>query len=106
MSNNRLLVRNRAQNLPRVPAADVFESDNALRIVLDIPGVGPDDVDITVEADELRLSTTGSRRYHRSFRLPDTVDTESIEATVRDGLLTIDLPKAERARPRKLTINP
>ena len=103
MSN--VALKNPETNLPRIPAADVFESDDAVRIVLDVPGVSADEVELTVEADELRLVTSGSRRYHRTFRLADTIDTDGIEATVANGLLTLDLPKAASARPRRLSVN-
>ena len=100
-----MLVPHTTSHAPRVPAVDLFESETCLRIVVDVPGSSSEDVDLTLEAGELRLDTRGATRFHRSFKVPDVVDTDAIEAEVADGVLTLTLPKSAAARPRKLTIH-
>lgn len=100
-----MLVQNSNRTAPRVPAVDLLESEESLRIVVDVPGASAEDVDLTVEAGELRLSAEGLTRFHRSFKVPDIVDVDAIDAQVADGVLTLTLPKLAAARPRKLTVS-
>ena len=108
-----------------VPALDVAERKDAYVVQLELPGVSPDQVDISFEQnvltirgnkpsswdmtteDELRVFA--AERVHGSFeravRLPEFIDTENIEASYTNGLLTITVPKAQAAQPRKITIN-
>ncbi|HEU4699985.1 MAG TPA: Hsp20/alpha crystallin family protein [Gemmatimonadales bacterium] len=104
-----------------VPATDVFEDRNGIKIVAELPGVRPEDVKLSLENNMLTIrgekrqqaeeNTERVHRYERSygtfertFALPNTVDAEGIEAHFDDGLLTITLPKAERARPREIQV--
>lgn len=104
-----------------VPAVDVFEDGESLKIVAEVPGVRPQDVKISLENNLLTIrgekkqvaeeKTDRVHRYERaygaferSFSLPTTVDAERIEARYENGLLTIALPKAERARPREIPV--
>ena len=103
------------------PAVDVQESDEALTLTAELPGLKKEDVNITLESRVLTLS--GERRfenedqrnnYHRieraygrfsrSFTLPSNVDGSGIKAQFDNGVLRITLPKAEEARPRKIDI--
>jgi HSP20 family protein len=105
-----------------LPAVDVRESDDAFTFTAELPGIGKEEVEITVEDSVLTLS--GERRFNesdeeknyrrieraygafsRSFTLPSAVDAERIEATFKDGLLTVTVPKAELAKARKITIS-
>ena len=103
------------------PAVDVFEDKEAVKIVAELPGVKPEDVKISLENQTLSVrgekkqvaeeNTERVHRYERSygafertFALPGTVDADRIEATFTDGLLTVTLPKVERARPRQIEI--
>lgn len=96
------------------PAADVYETHDAFVVLMDLPGIAEDDVDVTVEGDSLsvrglrraRLSARPDRfhrmeRSHgpfaRTFDLSHPVDPDRVSAQFRDGLLRIELPKA---RPR------
>lgn len=104
-----------------VPAVDVVEDQEHLRIVVELPGVHPEDVKLSLENQVLTIrgekrqeSEETKERWHRyersygsferSFTLPSTVDAEHIQASVEHGVLTVTLPKAERARPREIPI--
>ena len=103
------------------PAVDVFEDKDAVKIVAELPGVKPEDVKISLENQTLTMrgekrqvaeeKTERVHRYERTygafertFALPGTVDADRIEASYADGLLTVTLPKVERARPRQIEI--
>jgi len=104
-----------------MPACDVIEEKEALRIVTEVPGIRPEDVKLSVEGNALTIR--GERRqtevqkndrihrservygvFERTFTLPSTVDSEHIQATYDAGLLTVTLPKVERARPREIPV--
>lgn len=104
------------------PAVDVRETDDALTLFVDLPGVTREDVDITVENRTLTLR--GERKFEkdverdnyqrieraygqfaRTFTLPTNVRTDDVKATFADGVLTLVLPKAEEAKPRKIAIS-
>lgn len=107
-----------------VPALDVAERGDAYVILAELPGVGPDQVDVSFEqnvltirgskpasfdvASEGELRVFAAERVHGSFersvRLPEFVDADRIEASFTNGLLTITVPKAQAAQPRKITI--
>jgi HSP20 family protein len=103
------------------PAGDVFENESAVKIVLEVPGVKAEDVKLTLENNRLTVrgekkqvaeeKTERVHRYGRSygsfqqtFALPNSIDAEKIEATYEQGVLTITLPKAERAKPREIEV--
>ncbi len=104
-----------------VPPVDVFESQDQIKLVAELPGVRPEDVKISLENNVLTLrgekqqiaeeQTERVHRYERAygtfertFTLPSTVDAEQIEANYKDGVLTVTLPKVERARPREIPV--
>jgi HSP20 family protein len=101
---------------------DVSEDENALQISMELPGVEPDDVRLSLENNTLTIR--GEKRqqidennervhrfervygvFERTFVLPNTVDTEKIEARFENGVLLVRIPKAERARPREIRVN-
>ncbi len=103
------------------PACDVFEGKDAVKIVAELPGVRPEDVKLSLEHNVLTIrgekkqeAEEQSERVHRyersygaferSFALPSTVDPEKIHAGYQNGVLTVTVPKAERARPREISI--
>ena len=102
------------------PAVNVWEKDDALMVELEVPGIKPDEVDVSVAGDELSIridrpdTAEEGVKYHRrerpagSFsrivRLPLEVDADKVEAELRDGVLTITCPKAESAKPRKINV--
>ncbi len=101
-----------------VPAVDIYETEDGLHVIADVPGVREEDLDIRVEdrvltisgkpsletADDLLLQEYEMMPYFRQFRLGDDVDQDRIEARLRHGVLTLHLPKAEAARPRKIKV--
>ena len=106
---------------PWTPPVDILEEPTTIRIVAEVPGIAPKDVTIAVENNVLTMSGTKQqtaeeatdkvRRYERtygafsrSFTLPTSVDADGITATYENGLLTVRLPKAEKARPRQIQV--
>jgi HSP20 family protein len=102
-----------------VPAVDIFESPEALTLVADMPGVGPDSVTIDVhdnqltlrgmvtlegEKERLLLQEYGVGDFFREFTLGRAIDQSKIEASMKNGVLTLTLPKAEAIRPRKISV--
>lgn len=101
------------------PSLEVSESENEIRIVAELPGMSEKDVEITVQDGVLTLR--GERRsehqergwtersygrFERRIALPDGADEERCEATFRDGLLTVTMPRSEeRSRGRRIPIN-
>ncbi len=104
-----------------VPAVDVFEQPDSIRIVAEVPGVKPEDVQISVEGNVLtihgakqQMAEERTERVHRyervygaferSFTLPATVDANGIKASYEHGVLTVTLPKVEKARPKQIAV--
>lgn len=104
-----------------IPACDIFEDRDAIKIVAEIPGVKQEDIKLSLENNTLTIrgekkqqaeeKTERVHRYERSygffersFSLPSTVDPEKVEATYEHGLLTINLPKIEKAKPREIQV--
>lgn len=103
------------------PALDVEETEDHFTLHIELPGVNPDDVDVSFEENVLTVEgerkfyeqgeAEGFRRverhfgrFHRAVRLPDRVDADKIDASYRDGLLTITVPKAEESKPRRIEV--
>ncbi|HLJ05103.1 MAG TPA: Hsp20/alpha crystallin family protein [Acetobacteraceae bacterium] len=117
------LARQEEQTVPGryyVPAADIFETDDALTLLLEMPGVSKDNVDVQIENDVLRVegkidyatykdiepvyTEYNIGHYARAFTLSNKIDRDAISARVDDGVLTLTLPKAKEAMPRRITI--
>jgi HSP20 family protein len=102
------------------PAVNVWESEDAVMVESEVPGLKSDQLDISVIGDELTLKIDRPEEpeegvtYHRRERpvgaftriieLPSDVDANRVQAELRDGVLRITLPKAETARPRKISV--
>ena len=104
-----------------MPQLDVYETADRFVVKVELAGVEPDDVDLSVE--DSTLTVRGERRFYdevdddafhrverrygafaRSLTLPQTADAERIEASFDRGVLTIEVPKAEQAKPKKIEI--
>lgn len=105
---------------PWSPAVDIFENENELVLKADLPEVDPKNVGIQIENRTLTLKgertfeEKGGKAHHRiergygkfvrAFTLPDTVDSEKVNADYKNGVLTVTLPKKEVAKPRTVNI--
>jgi len=103
-----------------LPVTDIFETGDELKVILEMPGVGKESVDIRVENDVLTIegqvdftkyqgltplyTEYNVGNYARSFELSSKIDQERIGAELKDGVITLILPKAEKAKPRKITV--
>ena len=103
-----------------IPAVDIFENQDALVLIADMPGIDSDGVDIHLKDSELTISgrrvkeernevTTIYTEYEsgsflRSFTLSNVIDQAKIEASMKDGILKVILPKAESAKPRRIVV--
>lgn len=103
-----------------LPPADIYETRDSIVVLAEMPGVAPDGVDITLERRVLTIrgrsaasDHAGYQRvyneytdgdYERSFTLSENIDRDRIEATLRNGVLHLVLPKAETAKPRKIEL--
>lgn len=103
------------------PRLEIRETDASFVLVADLPGVAQDAVDISVdgreltiagardkaalgEGDKLHLHERAFGSFERKFTLPDEVDAETIEAALKDGVLTVTIPKQPQSQPRKIRI--
>jgi HSP20 family protein len=103
-----------------VPRVDIYETDDAIVLLIDMPGIDENSVDITLEKNVLTINgyvtaddpdnyslvyaEYESGDYERSFNLSDEIDREKIEATVKNGVLRLHLPKAGPAKTHKITV--
>jgi len=122
MSDKQLVSRTwQAQSAPALmPRVDVVEDDTGITILADLPGVPKDRLALRVEGDTLQIegditsdtpegmeavyAEVQVRRYRRAFTLSRELDTEKISADLRDGVLTLRVPKAEHAQPRRIEV--
>jgi len=125
MTTKNLTVSNENKNVQREalvrhwlsPAVDIREDDHGLVLLADMPGVGREGLDIGIEEGILTIQGRTSREasdvvfrdadrtgYHRRFQLPDNLDLDKIEAILKDGVLTLKLPKNAAARPRRIEV--
>ena len=103
-----------------MPTADIFETEDALTVVLEMPGVSKADIDVSVDKGLLTMegridfkkyeglqpvySEYNIGPYRRSFRISGQVDQSKINAEMRDGVITLVLPKAEESKPRRIQV--
>jgi HSP20 family molecular chaperone IbpA len=102
------------------PAVDIYEDQESLVVLADLPGVAPEDLAIRLENDTLTLEARslasaepegeellGEFRpgaYYRQFTLSEAIDREGIDARLSDGVLKLVLPKAEAVKPRRIQV--
>lgn len=91
------------------PRTDVFESADEYLLVIDVPGVVQENATLEVHKGQLKIEATAevgknARGYRRLFQLPDTVDTQSVKAELRNGVLHVHLSKAAESKPRRIQI--
>ena len=104
-----------------LPQTDIFETSEALTLVLEMPGVDKGSVEVKVESDVLNIegrvdfsnydglqplyTEYNVGHYARSFRLSSKIEQEGISAELKDGVMTLVLPKAEKAKARKIKVS-
>ena len=104
-----------------VPATDIFETEQALTLQIEMPGVAKDQVEVHVENDVLTIqgridfsvyenlrplyTEYNVGNYARTFQLSSKIEQDGISAALKDGVMTLVLPKVERAKPRKIPVN-
>lgn len=102
------------------PAVDIIETPDGVTVLAEMPGVDESETDVTLEKNVLTIRGTvqpvepegfspvyaeyGVGDYERSFRLSEEIDRDGIEATVRDGVLRLHLPKVKEAMPQKIAV--
>lgn len=100
------------------PSVDIYENENEILLYADMPGVNKDDITVNIENGKLAIS--GVRRldhqgvsnwtefadveYVRSFSIPQTINVEDVAAKLKDGVLSLHLPKSEAAKPRLIEV--
>ena len=91
-----------------VPATDIAEEEGHFLLSLEVPGIKRDELNIEVKENKLSVSgqrrDDESRKFHRVFTLPSSVDFDKIEAHYEDGILKLFVPKAEAAKPRQVKL--
>ena len=103
------------------PAIDIAQNDDAVTVRAEVPGLTAEEITLSVQDDTLTISgekkdsseqskenyyhvERSYGRFQRVLTLPTDIDAEKIEATCKDGVLTVRLPKAERVKPRKIAV--
>lgn len=103
-----------------LPVTDIFETDQALTVILEMPGVTRENIEVGVENDVLTIegridhskyeglapvyTEYNIGHYVRSFQISNKIDQSAIGAELKDGVMTLVLPKAERAKTRKIEV--
>jgi len=103
------------------PATDIYETDDRVVLTTDIPGVAPEELEVTLERRVLTIrgrahspapegyrqvyAEYGPGDYERVFTLSDDIAQDDIKAHHRDGVLTLELPKAASAKPRRIDVH-
>ena len=118
---NRLFDDRRTTSTSWTPQVDVTETDDSFQVAADIPGVSPEDIEISLHNGLLTIR--GERKYDnessnanfsrrerflgtfsRQFNLPDSADQETVTAKTNNGVLEITIPKAKKAKPISITV--
>jgi HSP20 family molecular chaperone IbpA len=105
-----------------LPCTDIFERADAIVVTADMPGVGPEAVDVDLVGNELTISGRVEEAsfeghelsyaeyevgdYQRRFRISGGIEADKIDATIKNGVLQVVLPKSKEAQPQKITVKP
>jgi HSP20 family protein len=124
MDNTKELAQQESRNTPSaaalIPPVDVTEDDSGITLTADLPGATRETLSIDINGDTLTLEASlgidqpqglqpvyaevRSARYRRSFTLSRELDSAHIDATLKDGVLTLRVPKLEKAKPRRIEV--
>jgi HSP20 family protein len=113
--------RTRTKELPLIPAVDIFEDAHRLTVQAEMPGVPKESLNVQADRNSLLIegevaldlpagmsalyADVQTTKYRRSFALSGELETESISANLKDGLLTVRIPKRAQFRPRKIKVD-
>lgn len=113
--------RDRERDRAMVPRVDVLEDETGITLLADLPGVPKDQLELKVEGDTLQIEAPVAPqmperlqpvyaevrvpRYRRAFTLSRELDSSRIDASLKDGVLTLRIPKHEHAQPRRVAVN-
>jgi len=93
------------------PAVDIYETDQHLVMLAELPGVAEQDLQLevvrgilTLEAEQAAVAGSAQKAYYRQFKLSDRIDADAGEAELKDGILTLRLPKTEAAKAKKIAV--
>jgi len=105
---------------PIQPAVNILEDDTGITVHADMPGVSKERLDVHIDSDSLSIegkvdismpegmdavyADVRSTRYQRSFALSSELDVENVEASLKDGVLILRIPKREEHKPRKIKV--
>lgn len=102
---------------PIAPPVDIYETDTMVVLLADVPGVTADGVDVTAERDTLTIRGRVERQpaepdyqefelrdYSRSFTLTQDLEADRVTATLRDGVLRVEIPKSARVQPKRIPV--
>ncbi len=78
------------------PTVDVYEKDDTIQVIVEIPGASKDSIRIKAKEDEIYLEAEGERKYAKRIKLPAKVDPKSAKAKFKNGILTIELKKIKK----------
>jgi HSP20 family molecular chaperone IbpA len=103
------------------PNVDIFDTPEELLLMADIPGANAETIDVSMESGVLTIQAEVAQRhhgaahcttheygvggYHRRFEIDSTIDTEAVQASYRDGALTVRLPKGQQSRRRRIPVS-
>lgn len=122
MSDNKQAIQNSREQDTRsvMPRCDVYEDESGITLLADLPGVPRENLELKVEGDTLLVEGTVQPptpeglepvyaevrvpRFRRSFTLSRELDSQRIDANLKDGVLTLRIPKAEHAQPRRIAV--
>lgn len=120
MTEGNVQARNAAPAAPLVPPVDIFEDSEGITLKADLPGVSKENLAIGVEGETLTLEGSVDlgaparmsdvyaeirvAQYKRTFALARDLDTDRIEANLKNGVLTLRIPKREQAKPRRIAV--
>jgi HSP20 family molecular chaperone IbpA len=120
-SNGRSVTQRDSDTSTVMPPVDVYENESTITLVADMPGVSKDKLDLKVNGDSLLIEGRAEPvtpenlepvwaevrvpRYRRAFTLSRELDTTRIEANLKDGVLTLKIPKQAHAQPRRIEVN-
>ena len=120
MDMNTPRARDETETAALLPPVDIFEDGDGITLKADLPGVAKENLGVRVDGDTLTIEATMNlgephnlqhvyaevrfAQYRRSFVLSRDLDTSKIDASIRNGVLTLRVPKADQAKPRRIAV--